>query len=52
MYLNGNSTLHHLHRPCCWPAITKRYEFDDLVEAFRFGFTYRVGHVAIRMPGL
>ena len=34
------------------PAITKRYEFDDLVEAFRFGFTYRDGHVAIRMPGL
>ncbi len=34
------------------PAITKLYEVGDLVEAFRFGFTPRDGHVAIRMPGL
>ena len=34
------------------PAITKRYDFDDIVEAFMFGHTYRDGHIAIRMPGL
>ena len=34
------------------PAITKRYDFDDIVEAFRFGESYRDGHIAIRMPGL
>ena len=34
------------------PSITKRYDFDDIVAAFKFGHTYRDGHIAIRMPGL
>ena len=34
------------------PSITKYYDFDDAVESFRFGHTYRDGHIAIRMPSL
>ena len=34
------------------PAIARRYDFEDIVEALHFGHGYRDGSIAIRMPGL
>ena len=34
------------------PAIAKRYDFRDIVEALHFGHDYRDGTIAIRMPSL